>query len=125
MNTTSEQEILTNVYQVAETLDLSNVLPAIKQDVDVLIEKIDSNKSLVSALVTSLLKKIAQPTQDIRLHRTDFENGYSARVLDTQVTSPFFKDYFPKYANKESSFLTLATRERIKWTKEEGESLKN
>jgi DNA (cytosine-5)-methyltransferase 1 len=64
------------------------------------------------------------PTQDIRLHRTDFENGYSARSLDTKFTTPFFKRYFPKYANKESSFLTLTTRERVKWTKDEGKGLK-
>ncbi len=120
----TEKEILTEAYTSAQNLDLSTISNIIKQDVDILINKIDSNKSLVSALVTSLVKKIQQPAQDIRLHRTDFENGYSARVLDTQVTVPFFKDYFPKYANKESAFLTLATRERIKWTKEEGNNLK-
>lgn len=120
----SGQEILAEAYKNAESLDLDSVPPDVRKDIDLLIEKIGSNKSLVSALVTSLVKKIQQPAQDIRLHRTDFENGYSARSLDTQVTAPFFKDNFPKYANKESSFLTLATRERIKWTKDEGESLK-
>jgi DNA (cytosine-5)-methyltransferase 1 len=120
----TEKEILAEAYKVAENLDFGTVSSLIKQDIDVLIDKIDSNKSLASALVTSLVKKIHEPKQDIRLHRTDFENGYSARVLDTQVTSPFFKDNFPKYANKESSFLTLATRERIKWTKDEGDNLK-
>jgi DNA (cytosine-5)-methyltransferase 1 len=45
-------------------------------------------------------------------------------MLDTKVTTPFFKSKFPKYANKESAFLTLATRERVKWTKEEGQALK-
>ncbi|TAG06392.1 MAG: DNA methyltransferase [Cytophagia bacterium] len=120
----TEKEILAETYNVAENLDFDTVSNLIKNDIDVLIDKIDSNKSLVSALVTSLVKKIYEPKQDIRLHRTDFENGYSARVLDTQVTSPFFKDNFPKYANKESSFLTLATRERIKWTKDEGDNLK-
>ncbi len=58
------------------------------------------------------------------MHRTDFKGGYSARSLDTAVTTPFFKKYFPKYANKESSFLTLATREKIKWTKTAGKNLK-
>jgi len=87
-----EKEILAEAYKNAENLDFNTILMLVKQDVDVLIDKIDSNKSLVSALVTSLIKKIHKPTQDIRLHRTDFENGYSARVLDTQVTSPFFKD---------------------------------
>jgi len=96
----------------------------IKSNVDNLINKIDKNKSLLSALVTSLVKKIMEPKQDIRLHRKDFKNGYSARVLDTSVTAPFFKRHFPKYANKESSFLTLATREKIKWTKREGQNLK-
>ncbi len=96
----------------------------IKKDIDVLIDKIEQNKSLVSAITTSLIKKIIDPNQDIRLHRTDFENGYSARSLDTNFTSPFFKKYFPKYANKESAFLTLATRERIKWNLTEGNNLK-
>jgi len=96
----------------------------IVETVDILIDKIDSNKSLLSALVTSLVKKVINPEQDVRLHRVDFENGYSAHSLDTSVTAPFFKQHFPKYANKESSFLTLATRERIKWTLEEGQTLK-
>ena len=120
----NEKAILAEAYQAAQNLDLDTVSEIITTDIDVMVEKIGSNKSLVSALVTSLVKKVHEPTQDVRLHRTDFENGYSARVLDTQVISPFFKDNFPKYANKESSFLTLATRERIKWTKEEGEELK-
>ena len=92
--------------------------------VNVLIEKIDSNKSLLSAIVTSVAKKAIQSEQDIRLHRVDFEGGYSAKTLDTKVTAPFFKQYFPKYANKESAFLTLATRERLKWTLDEGLQLK-
>ncbi len=121
-------EILENLYhQATEVIDnqrkiiFSNI---ISSNVDVLINKVDKNKSLLSALVTSLLKKIIEPTQDIRLHRTDFNGGYSARSLDTSITTPFFKKYFPKYANKESSFLTLATRERIKWTIKEGQNLK-
>lgn len=93
-------------------------------NVDTLINKIDKNKSLLSALVTSLVKKIIEPKQDVRLHRTDFVGGYSGRSLDTVVTVPFFKKHFPKYANKESSFLTLATREKIKWTKTAGKNLK-
>lgn len=52
-----------------------------------------------------------------------FENGYSARVLDTKVTSPFFKRYFPTYANKETAFLTKATRAEIVWNFTEGKKL--
>ncbi|MDR2654445.1 MAG: hypothetical protein LBB39_04010 [Mycoplasmataceae bacterium] len=120
----NERNVLENIYAKAAQLNVNDIPSIVKRDIDTLIANIESNKSLVSALTTSILKKIQLPKQDIRLHRTDFVNGYSARVLDTHVTSPFFKDYFPKYANKESAFLTLATREEIKWTKKDGKNLK-
>jgi len=122
------QEVLKQAYKEAEKVNGKNQFAkfdtSIRQDIDLLIKNISENKSIVSALVTSLLKKIINPEQDIRLHRTDFNNGYSARSLDTEITTPFFKDKFPRYANKETSFLTLSTRERIKWTKKEGNALK-
>lgn len=124
----NEKDILETVYSFTidklendQVVDIPN---SVKDNVDYMISKIGSNKSIVSALVTSLVKKIKDADQDIRLHRTDFQGGYSARSLDTKFTSPFFKRHFPKYANKESSFLTLATREKIKWTKEDGINLK-
>lgn len=121
-------EILEKLYndtiQIYETHKEVTFPEAISGDVNVLIQAIDKNKSIVSALVTSLLMKICTPNQDIRLHRVDFEGGYSARSLDTNITTPFFKKHFPRYANKESGFLTLATRERIAWTKTEGQALK-
>ena len=113
-----ENQILETTYKRAnksiKRKRLNRFDKIIKNDIDVLIDNIEKNKSLVSALVSSLVKKIIDTKQDIRLHRTDFENGYSARSLDTKFTSPFFKKYFPKYANKESAFLTLATREKNK-----------
>ncbi|WP_207681681.1 hypothetical protein [Desulfonema magnum] len=124
----NEKEILEQAYMEARKIVSENRWEefdaVIRRDVDFLIEKIEGNKSIVSALATSLVKKISDPGQDIRLHRTDFKNGYSARVLDTKFTTPFFKNYFPKYANKESAFLTLATRERIRWNGNEGKKLK-
>ena len=122
----SEQftQVLTKAYKKAIKGGKISFPKLIIQNVDVLISHIDKNKSVISALVTSLAMKSINPEQDVRLHRTDFESGYSARSLDTAVTAPFFKLHFPKYANKESSFLTLATREKIKWTKTDGQSLK-
>ncbi len=118
------EELHTQAVAIIESNKENNFSDIIKSNVDILINKIDKNKSLLSALVTSLLKKIIEPKQDVRLHRMDFNGGYSARTLDTSVTAPFFKIYFPKYANKESSFLTLATREKIKWTINAGKNLK-
>ena len=100
----TEKEILEDAYQKAQAIvnkhRLDEFDDTVKIDIDFMIRKIEKNKSIVSALATSLLKKILNPEQDIRLHRTDFENGYSARSLDTKYTTPFFKNYFPKYANK-------------------------
>jgi DNA (cytosine-5)-methyltransferase 1 len=92
--------------------------------VAVLMTHLLKNKSVVAALCTSLLKKIIDPEQDIRLPRTEFEDGYSGRSLDTHVITPFFKRHFPRYANKETAFLTLATRESIRWTLTDGQALK-
>jgi DNA (cytosine-5)-methyltransferase 1 len=93
-------------------------------NIDIIMIEVDKNKSLVSALVTSLLKKTISPDQDIRLHRADFVGGYSARVLDTNVTTPFFKKHFPRYANKESGFLSMATRAQIPWTKDDHDRIR-
>ncbi|MDR3286118.1 MAG: hypothetical protein LBT27_01575 [Prevotellaceae bacterium] len=87
----------------------------IVKNIDVLVTNIENNKSLMSAIVTSMLNKIAEPQQDIRLHKKKFVNGYSARTLDTKVTTPFFKQHFQRYANKESGFLSLVTRVDIPW----------
>jgi DNA (cytosine-5)-methyltransferase 1 len=97
---------------------------SVESRVAVLMEHLLKNKSVVAALFTSLVKKVISPKQDVRLPRTEFEGGYSGRSLDTHVTAPFFKRHFPTYANKESSFLTLATRESIKWTLKDGQDLK-
>ncbi len=118
------KEILEKAYRLAQEGNCNEVPSQTQQDIDCLINNIENSKSLVSALITSLLKKILEPNQDIRLHRADFENGYSARMLDTKITTPFLKEKFPRYANKETAFLTLAIREKIAWTKKDGKNLK-
>ncbi len=97
-----EFEILEKAYNKAQ----ANTQSKSFADVDYLIEKIDGNKSVITAITTSLLKKIISPEQDSRLPTVNFTGGYSARDLDKKFVSPFFKQRFPKYANKESAFLT-------------------
>lgn len=121
-------EILEKIYHQAVMNGKRRLLTknqsAIAKQLDTIIAKIDQQKSQVSALVTSCLKKICDPKQDIRYHRVDFIGGYSARVLDTRVTTPFFKKHFPRYAHKESAFISMSTREKIPWTMIEGMELK-
>ena len=120
-------EILEEHYQkaiqAAENQNFDVIPDEIKKSIDPLIIRIEGDKSLIQVVITSLLKKTISPEQDIRLHMAKFENGYSARVLDTKVTTPFFKKYFQKYANKETAFLTKATRAEVIWTLTEGQKL--
>lgn len=71
-----------------------------------IIEKIEKQKSILAVLITSLIKKIVDLDQDIRLHREEFKGGYSGRTLDTNVITPWLKKEFPRYAPKESGWLT-------------------
>ena len=87
-------EILESIYsQAIKRSGLSSLPDRLSKCMDVLIDKIDKQKSQVSALVTSCLQKVCHPEQDVRLHRVDFKGGYSARTLDTKITTPFFKKY--------------------------------
>lgn len=69
----NEKEILETAYCEAQKLlnenESSIFNEIIRNDINFLIAKIEQNKSIISALVTSLVKKILEPTQDIRLHR--------------------------------------------------------
>jgi DNA (cytosine-5)-methyltransferase 1 len=115
----THNEILENLYIKAianfSAKNRKKYNEIIVTNIDVLIANIENNKSIVSATATSLLNKIAEPRQDIRLHKKKFVNGYSARTLDTKITTPFFKQHFQRYANKESGFLSLVTRVDIPW----------
>lgn len=128
MNDKVYNDILEKAIKDSDKLISCNKFDSIptnlRNNINILIDNIDKNKSIIQAIVTSCIKKINNPEQDIRKHRTDFKNGYSARTLDTKITTPFFKKYFLKYSNKESAFLTLATREKIEWSIKNGKEIK-
>lgn len=69
-------------------------------------EKAESQKAVVSVLATCLVKKIEDPNQDIRYHKTGLERGFSGRTYDTKFVTPFFKENFRRLSMKESGWLT-------------------
>ena len=84
-------KILTEAYEratkIVEKNTFKNFEPTnTRENIDLFLDKIETDKSLVQVIITSILKKIITPEQDIRVHMAKLENGYSARVLDTQVT---------------------------------------
>lgn len=82
-----------------------------------IVNNAETQKSVLAVLITSLLKKIENPKQDIRLHREEFKNGYSGRSLDTNVVTPWLKEHFPRFAHKESGWLTRSIEQPRPFTK--------
>jgi phosphoribosyl-ATP pyrophosphohydrolase len=72
----------------------------------------------IAVLITSLLKKVVSPNQDIRLNRKEFEGGYSGRSLDTHAITPWLKHHFPRFAPKESGWLTRSIEQPHPFNKE-------
>ncbi len=75
------------------------------RNIGTLMDNIDNFKGVTSVTMTSTLKKIVNPEQDIRLHKVEFPGGYSGRSLDTYVVTPFLKDHELK-CMAESGWLT-------------------
>ena len=100
-------EILFQAKKLLQKSNLDNLLSDEQKNwLKILVDNIENQKSVVAVTITSLLKKIVTPEQDIRLHREEFKGGYSGRGLDTAVVTPWLKQNFPRFAPKESGWLT-------------------
>ena len=94
--------------------DGSRIQP-IKNELDTIIADAEKGKAVVAVVVTSLVKKIITPKQDIRIHQVKLEGGYSGRRLDTMVITPFLTtNNFPAMA--ESGWLTRSFEQSSPYT---------
>ncbi len=104
------RKLLGQVYQVALKHYDEDIAPqgiSVREESELwtVIRSQERRKACVAVLVTLLLKKALSPDQDIRLHRAEFEGGFSGRRLDTQVVTPFLRSkQFPSMS--ESGWLT-------------------
>lgn len=113
-NKKSPTQILEDVYNRAseETRKdgskyfLSNFNKKQREWLIKIAEESESLKAVVTALTTSLTKKIQNPKQDVRYHKNELKGGYSGRTFDTKYVTPFFKEKFRRLAMKESGWLT-------------------
>ncbi len=104
------KEFLEEVYtEAVDSYELGDPVPGIT-DVEeshlvMVLRNQEKRKAAVTVLATLLLKKLLIPEQDIRLHRAEFEGGFSGRTLDTHVVTPFLRSkQFPSMS--ESGWLT-------------------
>jgi DNA (cytosine-5)-methyltransferase 1 len=97
--------ILKNAYQRAESNDDTHFALSATQRkwAETIVEKAESQKAVLAVLITSLVKKIETPTQDVRYHKKELPNGYSGRGFDTQYVTPFIAEKFRRLAMKAGS----------------------
>lgn len=106
----NHDEILQDAYDDAleKTAhnDYSVILPDVTiEELQLLVNRSEQNKGMLAVLTTLLTHKIYNPSQDIRYHQAQLENGFAGRGIDQQYITPFMKRMnFP--AMSESGWLT-------------------
>ena len=75
------------------------------ESIDTIVKHSESSKAVPTVLITLLVHKIFDPTQDIRYHQKQLPGGFSGRTIDSAYITPLMKKYsFPAMA--ESGWLT-------------------
>lgn len=106
---TTHNEILEVAYNEAtsQTKEMcSRNLPSeAKNYIDLIISRSETNRGLLTVLITLLTHKICHPTQDIRFHQAQLPHGFAGRTIDQSYITPFMKSKsFPAMAS--SGWLT-------------------
>ena len=102
-------EILKGSYEIAELeakkdagkIFLKKLNAHQLKNLQVIIDNAESFKAVITVLATSFTKKIENPKQDVRFHKTGLKGGYSGRTFDTKFVTPFFKEKFHRLSKKD------------------------
>jgi len=90
----------------------SDLNSSITGHLDVILNKSESAKAVLTVIFTSLVYKSLNPEQNIRNHQTSINGGYSGRTFDTKYITPFLKSVkFPSMA--ESGWLTRSLEQKV------------
>lgn len=87
-----------------------------KDLLDTILVNAEGSKGVLAVIITSLVKKVLNPDQDVRLHQEKMKGGYSGRTLDTNSVTPFLKkNNFPAMASG-SGWLTRSLEQSSAYT---------
>lgn len=110
-------DLLERIYAEAVNIDsVENICELSStqlQWVTVIYKNEENFKGVYTVLVTSLTYKIINPSQDVRKHQANMENGYSGRSFDTKFITPFLKKKNFAGKMKESGWLTRSLEQNI------------
>lgn len=89
---------------------------AAKDDLNIILKNSESSRGVLAVVITSLVKKVITPHQDIRKHQKGMGGGYAGRGLDTAAITPFLaKNKFP-YMGGGSGWLTRSLEQPFAYT---------
>ncbi len=103
-------EVLQLAYQTATNTATEAILAELPeiwvQDLKVIVDQAETQKAVLGVVLTSVTYKVYRPSQDIRIHQDQMQEGYSGRTFDTKYVTPFLQEHFPHFAMRESAWLT-------------------
>lgn len=103
-------ELLQKYLCIQEPISIPEKL---KEWLNVIASHRESNKGVLTILITLLLKKKTDPLQDIRNHQDKMPAGFSARTFDTKYVTPFLRaNNFP-YMASGSGALTRSLEQSV------------
>ena len=123
----TDSDDLEDIYQLAESTDSDySDLTGIQENwIKIITGEAESLKAVLTVLITSLVKKIETPSQDVRYHLKKLENGYSGRGLDENYITPFMKEKFKRFSMAQSGWLTYTLRLPFPYTLEYSGAIQN
>ena len=116
VNMNHKQKLL-EIYQDADILENASLqLPDnIFDYIQVISKNCTKQKGVYTVLITLLIHKMLEPTQDIRYHQSKMPGGFSGRTIDTQYITPTLKELgLPAMA--ESGWLTRSLEQPYPYT---------
>jgi DNA (cytosine-5)-methyltransferase 1 len=113
----NHKEKLLEIYN--NSLETEKIKDSIPKKIFTYVQTIAQNcskqKGVYTVLITLLIHKILEPTQDIRYHQSHMPNGFSGRTIDTQFITPTLKELgLPAMA--ESGWLTRSLEQPYPYT---------
>ncbi len=109
-------QFLDEIYQEATQLNSILALSLSESQIEkvkLIANKEEVSKGVFTVLSTSLVYKCINPTQDVRYHQANMDNGYSGRSFDTKYITPFMKQKRFLGAMKESGWLTRSLEQNV------------
>lgn len=112
----NHRQKLLETYKHSFTVDnVKGINRDIHEYIEVIGEKITTQKGVFTVLVTLITHKIIEPKQDVRYHQSSMENGFSGRTIDTKYITPTLKELeLPSMA--ESGWLTRSLEQPYPYT---------